>query len=104
MFLEVWMCIQNKLNEQLEKVEIIMGGDLGLYAIVKTLMHNIGRLRKINVLQTFKVGFHMPTKFVRLLRKSINELKHVLNKFGHLFRKHEYLCLKQGLNCPSGMS
>jgi hypothetical protein len=26
MFLEVWMCIQNKLNEQLEKVEIIMGG------------------------------------------------------------------------------
>jgi hypothetical protein len=24
MFLEVWMCIQNELNEQLEKVEVII--------------------------------------------------------------------------------
>jgi hypothetical protein len=75
MFLEVWICIQNKLNEQREKVEIIMGDGLGSYAIMKTLMHNIGRLREINFLQTFKLGFHMPSKFVRLLRKSINELK-----------------------------
>jgi hypothetical protein len=97
MFLEDWMCIQNKLNEQLEKVEIIMGAGLGSYAIMKTLMHNIGRLREINFLQAFKVGFHMPTKFVRLLRKSINELKHVLNKFGDLFRKHEYFMFKARL-------
>ncbi len=78
-------------------------------------MHNIGRLREINFLQAFKVGFHMPTKFVRLLRKSINELKHVsnkfvrllrksinelkhvLNKFGDLFRKHEYFMFKARL-------
>jgi hypothetical protein len=74
---------KNKLNEQLEKVEIITGASLGSYAIVETLMHNIGRLRGIKL--AFKVGFHMPTKFVRLLRKSINEWKHVLNKFGDLF-------------------